>query len=72
MMEDQMLTRLALALSLSLAAAGVTHAAIPRHEATGLLEERAGTVIEKGTVSPVPAPVIAEAITPGTVADTRS
>ena len=67
-----MLTRLALVLSLSLAAAGATEAAIPRHEATGLVEERSGTVIEKGTVSPVPAPVIAEEITRGAVPDTHS
>ena len=67
-----MLTRLALALSLLLAAAGATHAAIPRHEATGLVKERTGTVIEKNERSPIAAPVIADDITLAAGADAHS
>jgi len=67
-----MLTRLALVLSLSIAAAGITHAAIPRHEATGLVEERSGTVIDKNERSPIAAPVIAGEISLAAGPDAQS
>jgi hypothetical protein len=71
MMEDQMLTRLALVLSLFFAA-GAADAAIPRHEATGLIGERTEAAIEKNQISPVPAPVVVEDIALRTGTDVQS